>query len=98
VRSFDFFGRSANVAVVVPYAWLSGSATFRGDQVEREVSGFGDPRLRIAVNLYGAPALSLEAFADYRQDLIIGVSVTWGCRSASTTATSSSTSGRTGGR
>ena len=78
VRSFDFFGRSANVAVAVPYAWLSGSATFRGDQVEREVSGFGDPRLRIAVNLYGAPALSLEAFADYRQDLIIGVSVTVG--------------------
>lgn len=76
VRSFDFFGRSANVAVAVPYAWLSGSATFRGDQVEREVSGFGDPRLRVAVNLYGAPAMSLEEFKDYRQDLIIGVSVT----------------------
>ena len=76
VRSFDFFGRSANVALAVPYAWLTGSATFRGDQVEREVSGFGDPRLRIAVNLYGAPALSLEEFKDYQQDLIIGVSVT----------------------
>jgi Putative MetA-pathway of phenol degradation len=75
VRSFDFFGRSANVAVAVPYAWLSGSATFRGDTVEREVSGFGDPRLRIAVNLYGAPSMSLEEFKEYHQDLIIGVSV-----------------------
>jgi hypothetical protein len=75
VRSFDFFGRSANVALALPYAWLSGSATFRGEAREREVSGFGDPRLRIAVNLYGAPALSTEEFKEYRQDLIIGVSV-----------------------
>jgi hypothetical protein len=78
VRSFDFFGKSANVAVALPYAWLSGSATFRGEAVEREVSGFGDPRLRISVNLYGAPALSVEEFADYHQDLIVGASVAVG--------------------
>ena len=37
--------------------------------------GLGDPRLRLAVNLYGAPAISVEEFADYRQDLIVGVSL-----------------------
>ena len=34
-----------------------------------------DPRLRFSVNLYGAPALSLPEFANYKQDLIIGASL-----------------------
>ena len=32
------------------------------------------PRLRFSVNLSGAPALSLQEFVSYRQDLIIGAS------------------------
>ena len=75
VRSFGVLGRSASVGVALPYAWLSGRATFRGEAGEREVAGLGDPRLRLAVNLYGAPAMSLEEFADYRQDLIVGASL-----------------------
>lgn len=75
VRSFGLLGRSASAAVVLPYAWMSGQATFRGEQREREVSGLGDPKLRLAVNLYGAPAMTREEFADYRQDLIVGVSL-----------------------
>jgi hypothetical protein len=39
------------------------------------IAGFGDPRFRFSVNFYGAPALSLEEFADYEQDLIIGASL-----------------------
>jgi hypothetical protein len=42
---------------------------------ERDVSGFGDPQLRVSVNLYGAPALSLKELVDYRQDLIVGASL-----------------------
>ena len=34
--------------------------------VERHVSGLGDPRLRLSVLWYGAPALTLEEFASYR--------------------------------
>ena len=34
-------GQSASVGVVVPYAWLSGRATFRGEEREREVSASG---------------------------------------------------------
>ena len=40
-----------------------------------EMSGFGDPRFRFSVNLFGAPALSVKEFANYQQDLIIGVSL-----------------------
>lgn len=74
-RSFGLFGKSAKVDVVVPYSWLSGSATFLGRPQERTVDGFADPRLRFSVNLYGAPALTLEDFASYQPDVIVGVSM-----------------------
>ena len=74
-RSLDVWGKSGKVDVVLPYAWLSGTAEVAGQPRERDVSGLADPRLRFSVNLYGAPALSLQEFASYRQDLIIGVSL-----------------------
>jgi hypothetical protein len=48
---------------------------FAGQPRERNVSGFNDPLFRFSVNFYGAPALSLEEFANYQQDIIIGASV-----------------------
>ena len=42
---------------------------------ERDVSGLDDPRLRFSMNFYGAPALTLKEFAGYRQDLIVGASL-----------------------
>ncbi|BDG74314.1 hypothetical protein Rmf_42430 [Roseomonas fluvialis] len=74
-RSFDILGMSAKFDVIAPFSWLSGSATFAGQPVERTVSGPGDPRFRLSVNLFGAPALTLEEFATWQQDLILGASV-----------------------
>ena len=74
-RALDVFGNSGKVDVVVPYAWLSGSAKLNGELQTRDVSGFGDPRVRFSVNFYGAPALSLKEFAAYEQDLIVGASL-----------------------
>src|SRR5262252_7520935 len=74
-RALDVWGRSGKVDVVLPYAWLSGSADVAGQPRARDVSGLADPRLRFSVNLYGAPALALPEFARYKQDLIIGASV-----------------------
>jgi hypothetical protein len=74
-RSLDVLGRAGKLDVVVPYAWLSGTAKVNGQPRDREVDGFGDPRLRFSVLLYGAPALSLAEFADYEPDLIIGTSL-----------------------
>jgi hypothetical protein len=74
-RSIDVFGTSGKVDVILPYAWLSGSALLDGRPRTRDISGFGDPRFRLSVNLYGAPALSLEDYLAYEQDLIIGVSL-----------------------
>ncbi len=74
-RSVKIGGMSGRIDMVLPYAWLSGTADFQGQPASREVSGLGDPRLRMTVNLLGAPALPLSGFKDYRQDLIIGVSL-----------------------
>jgi len=88
VRSLDVWGRSGSVGVVLPYAGIaaSGQITVSGESETQPASvtryGFGDPALRIAVNLYGAPALPLERFREYRQDTIVGTSLTvtapWG--------------------
>ncbi|MGB7551468.1 MAG: hypothetical protein WBM15_07905 [Chromatiaceae bacterium] len=74
VRVLDLGGQSAKFDVILPYTWLSGSAEYAGEPIERRVDGLGDPRLRLSVNLYGAPALTLKEFAKYHQDLIVGAS------------------------
>jgi hypothetical protein len=74
-RSLDVFGQSGKFDVILPAAWLSGTASFAGQPRERDISGFADPRFRFSVNLYGAPALTLAEFADYEQDVIVGASV-----------------------
>lgn len=81
-RALDLWGTSGKFDVIVPYSWLSGTAQYVGQPVQRIVDGFSDPAFRLSVNLYGAPALPLKDFANYHQDLIIGaslqVSAPWG--------------------
>jgi hypothetical protein len=74
-RTLDVWGKSGKFDAILPYSGLSGSALFMGQPKERNVSGFHDPLFRFSVNFYGAPALSLEEFANYQQDVIIGASV-----------------------
>ena len=81
VRSLDFWGNSGSVGLVLPYAGLSASGQITtSGQTEPQAasvtrSGFGDPVLRLAVNLHGAPALPIERFREYRQDTIVGTSL-----------------------
>ncbi|MHC1727258.1 MAG: transporter [Syntrophobacteraceae bacterium] len=74
-RVLDFCGRSGKFDVIMPFTWLSGSADLAGQRVYRDISGLADTKFRLSVNLYGAPALTMEEFADYKQDLIIGASL-----------------------
>lgn len=74
-RTLNLWGRSGKFDVVIPYGWLSGDALYLGQPVEREVTGFGAPRFRLAMNFYGSPALSMKEFAHYQQDFIVGGSV-----------------------
>ena len=74
-RSIKVGRMSGKVDMILPYAWLSGTADFQGEQVSREVSGLGDARVRMSVNFTGAPALPLSGFKDYMQDLVVGASL-----------------------
>ena len=74
-RALDLWGNSGKLDVIVPYTWLSGTASFRGNPVEREIDGFADPLFRLSVNVYGAPALTVPEFRSYEQDLIVGASL-----------------------
>src|SRR5262252_4625834 len=42
-RSLDLWGLSGKFDAIVPYTWLSGSAVYAGQPMERLVNGFGDP-------------------------------------------------------
>jgi len=75
-RAFSLAGRSANVGVVVPLVGGHLEGDYLGEHSEVDRFGLGDPRVRVAMNLYGAPAMTPRAFATYRQGTILGVSVT----------------------
>ncbi len=74
-RSFGLWGTSAKFDVIVPYSFLSGTATVAGNPVSRKVDGFSDPSFRVSMNFIGAPALSLPEFKDYRQNFVMGGSL-----------------------
>jgi hypothetical protein len=63
------------LSLVLPYVWLSASGEVSGESRSAKRAGLGDLALRLSVNLYGAPALSLRQLPDYRQDTIFGVSL-----------------------
>ena len=46
-RSLNVGGLSGKFDVILPYSQLSGSADVAGQPLEREVSGFVDPRVRL---------------------------------------------------
>jgi len=74
-RALSLWGMSGKFDAIVPYTWLSGTATYSGAPISREVNGLADPAFRLSVNFYGAPALSLPEFKSYEQDLILGGSL-----------------------
>ena len=74
-RALGLAGRAARVEVMVPYTWGSAEGLFLGEQTRITRSGLADPRVRVAVNLIGAPSLTPREFATYRQTTILGISL-----------------------
>ena len=75
-RAFSLAGRSANVGVVVPVVTGHLEGLLLGQPAEADRFGFGDPRLRLAMNVYGAPSMTPKEFAAFRHRTLIGISVT----------------------
>ena len=74
-RSFDILDHNAKFDLILPTSSLSGTGQQYGIDVSRDVNGLGDTKARLTFNLLGAPSLSLQEFASYQQDIIVGVSI-----------------------
>lgn len=81
-RIIDVFGQSGRMSLLLPYAQLSGTGSTGSQNMNASAEGLSDPVVKVSANLYGAPALSLDEFKNYQQDLIIGASlaasIPWG--------------------
>jgi hypothetical protein len=73
--TFGLFGRSANAAVALPYAWgtITGNVSEERSSVDR--SGLADTRVRVAVNWLGGRAMSLGEFAQRAPSTVVGTSL-----------------------
>lgn len=74
-RSLDIRGMSGKFNLILPYSWVSGSAEVSGEVRRREICGLADPKFKLSVNFFGAPALTIKDFKYYRQNIIVGGSL-----------------------
>jgi len=72
VHTLNVAGKSAKIGMLLPYAALSADGFVAGNFRSRKTDGLADPSFYFSMSFYGAPALSLKEFKDYRQDTIIG--------------------------
>jgi hypothetical protein len=74
LRSFGMFEKSARVDVVVPYASGRWEGLLEGEPAKTRRRGFGDPRVRLSMLLYGGPAESPEVFAtSEKSNTVVGL-------------------------
>ena len=74
-HSFDFFGRSANAVVSVPYAVGTFSGTVLGTNKSIYRSGLVDMTARFSVNLFGGRAMEAPEFVKWKQKRLLGASL-----------------------
>ncbi len=73
--TIDFFGRSALLVAVAPYAWAAASGRVGESAREITRSGLADPRMKFSVNLAGGRAVGVREFARAERRTIVGVSL-----------------------
>ena len=74
LRTLSVFGRSAKFDAQLPVSWARFEGVVSGEFRTRSPQGLNDPRVRLSVNVFGAPALDLPGFVKYRQRTIVGAS------------------------
>lgn len=66
LRSFDLAGKTARFDIRLPYQKARWEGLLDGEPASVDREGPGDPRIRLSVNLVGAPALKGKEYRDYR--------------------------------
>ena len=72
VRSFNLFGLSGKADIVLPYGTGDWNYNYLGVDEYKNADGFGDLRVRLAINFIGAPSLNQQEFKDYKQKTVLG--------------------------
>ncbi len=67
-RSFGLFGRSASMQLNLPYSDGKTEGLVEGEFRSRETTGFADARVRLSVNLKGAPVMDGSGFQALRKE------------------------------
>jgi len=62
LQTFRLFGRTANIVLEVPYVSATTKGLLFGLPARRDYSGLADVSATLAVNLLGAPAMTVEEF------------------------------------
>ena len=75
-RTFGIAGRSANMALAAPYVHLDASGNIGENRASVSREGVGDTKLRFAMNLFGAPAMTPREFAQREPKTTLGASLT----------------------
>ena len=76
-HTFDLLGRTANIQLSLPYSWAHTEGTYMGLPASRDVNGTADARLRLSVNLRGAPSMDRQQFRALVEnpETLVGVSL-----------------------
>jgi hypothetical protein len=74
-RTFDLFGQTGSVAIVLPYFHGNLSGNVGGDDKQITRQGFGDLAFRFTENLIGSPALTPAEFARRGPTTTLGVGI-----------------------
>jgi len=74
-HSLNFFGRSANFLVVLPYGVGNFHGTVVGAETSAYRSGLLPVTLRFSVNLIGGPAMNVREYSKWKQKAILGASL-----------------------
>jgi hypothetical protein len=74
-HSLDFFGRSSNIVVAVPYGVGNLNGTAFDAPAHAYRSGLLDSFLRFSVNLKGGPAMKPAEYMKWKQKVLIGASL-----------------------
>jgi hypothetical protein len=77
MQTFGLWGRTSNLVVELPYSWGTTKGLLFENPVRRDFSGFGDLGISLAVNLIGAPSMTVAEFQELRADPppILGASI-----------------------
>ena len=68
MHTFGFWGRTTNVLLELPYSWGRAEGLVLGEPAKRDYSGFNDFGVTMAVNLLGAPSMTVEEFQELRKN------------------------------